>query len=59
MKLIDTTHKLFSPERAEELAAELKAGDPDWNYRAVHDPKGTGDSFIEVSDEDGEFVSRV
>ncbi len=58
MKLIDTTHKLFAPARAETIAAELKAGDPDWDYRVVHDPKGTGDSFIEIFDENDEFVSR-
>ncbi len=59
MKLIDTTHKLFSPEKAEEVACEMAAGDPDWEYRVVHCPKGTGLSFIEIYDEDGEFVSRV
>ena len=44
---------------AEKAAKELKASDPEWDYRVVHDPKGTGYSFIEVFDEDGEFVARV
>lgn len=55
---INTTSKLFTPADAEAKAAELKAGDPDWDYRVVHDPKGTGWSFIEVYDEDGEFVHK-
>lgn len=55
---INTTHKLFNPKDAEDKAVELNAGDPDWDYRVVHDPKGTGFSFIEVYDEDGEFVHR-
>ena len=59
MKMLDTTHKLFPKDEAIKVAAELKAGDPDWNYTPVHDPKGTGYSFIEVYDEDGEFVARV
>lgn len=59
MKTLDTTHTLFAPAAAEKAAADLKAGDPDWDYRVKHDPKGTGLSFIEIYDEDGEFVSRV
>ena len=55
---INTTHKLFNPEEAEIKAAELRDGDPDWSYRVVHDPKGTGYSFIEVYDENGEFVHK-
>lgn len=59
MKLIDTTSKLFSPDKAEAAAAELRAGDPDWKYVVRHDPKGTGYSFIEIFDEDGAFVGKV
>ena len=58
-KRIDTTPRLFSPEEAERLAAELAAGDPDWTYRADHDPKGTGFSRVEITDEDGVFVAHV
>lgn len=57
MKRIDTTPRLFSPEEAERLAAELGAGDPDWIYEADHDPKGTGRSRIKITDEDGAFVA--
>jgi len=59
MKLIDDTYKLFAPAKAEEAAVSLKSGDPDWNYVVQHDPKGTGWSFINIFDEDGEFVGRV
>jgi hypothetical protein len=52
MKLLDTTHKLFSKEDAIKIAAELSKDD-DWEYRPVHCPKGTGLSFIEIYDEDG------
>lgn len=58
-KLLDTTHKLFTPEAAEAAAEELRQGDPDWEYRVVHDPKGTGYSFIEIFDEDGGPVGLV
>ena len=50
--------KLMTPEKAERLAAELRAGDEDWSYVVKHCPKGTGFSFIEIYDEDGEFVSK-
>jgi len=48
----------FSREKANETAAMLNADEyDDWTYVAKHDPKGTGYSFIEIYDEDGEFVS--
>jgi len=58
MKLMDTTHTLYAPEEAERVAAEMNATD-DWTYAVVHDPKGTGYSFIEITDEDGNFVARM
>jgi hypothetical protein len=51
--------KLFTPEKAEAVAAELRKadcphpGEPVWEYIVRHDPKGTGLSFIEIVDEDG------
>jgi hypothetical protein len=51
-------YKLLTPAQAEAVAAELQSGDEDWKYVAIHDPKGTGWSFIEVYDEDSEFVGR-
>ena len=59
MKKLDATEKLFTKEDSIKVAAEMKTGDPDWDYRPVHCPKGTGYSFIEVYDEDGEFVGKV
>ena len=59
MKTLDTTPKLFSPDRAEVVAAEMGADDPDWTYAADHDPEGTGYSRVKITDEDGEFVAFV
>lgn len=58
--IIDSAYGLYSPEDAEKVAAELNAGDEDgWTYKVCHDPAGTGKSFIEAYDEDGEFVHRM
>ena len=58
MKLLDTTGKLFSKDEAEKTCDILNAEEWDeWTYTAKHDPKGTGYSFIEITDENGEFVS--
>jgi hypothetical protein len=51
-------YSLLEPGHAEQIALELQEEDPDWSYRVQHDPKGTGLSFIEIFDEDGEFVGR-
>ena len=59
MKLLDTTHTLYIPEKAEEIVVEMKINDPEWEYKVCHDPKNTGFSFIDVYDEDGEFVERM
>ncbi len=56
MKLIDMTPTLYEPEKAEAIAAEVGAGDPDWTYTADHDPKGTGYSRVKVEDEEGELI---
>jgi len=56
---INNTYKSFSPEKAEQVAAELNAvEDDDWTYVVRHDPKGTGYSFIEVYDEDGYLIGK-
>lgn len=59
MKKIDTTSKLFAPVEAEAYCSVMAANDPDWKYVAVHDPKGTGYSFVEIYDEEGEFVGKA
>lgn len=52
-------YSLMTPAKATELAAKMQADDPDWQYVVVHDPKGTGLSFIEAYNEDGEYVGRI
>ena len=57
---INTTHTLYAPAKAEEIAALLTTADDDgWTYKAKHDPLGTGWSFIEVFDEDQFIIGRV
>ncbi|MBL7164508.1 MAG: hypothetical protein ISS57_18130 [Anaerolineales bacterium] len=55
---MNTINRLFEKEEAQRIVDELNS-DPedDWTYDAVHDPKGTGYSRIEVYNEDGEFVA--
>lgn len=57
--IIRHTHTLYTPAKAEAVAAEMNETDEDWSYVVVHDPKGTGYSFIEVYDEDGILVERL
>lgn len=57
MKKIDETPAYFAPEKAEAVAKELKANDPDWTYEAAHAPGGEGLSRVRILDEDGEFVA--
>lgn len=49
----------MSPAEAEALAQKCQAEDSEWTYRAVHDPLGTGNSFVEVQDEDGNILGRL
>lgn len=56
---MNTTHQLFNPAKVEEVAAEMQAGDDEgWTYRVKHAPTSTGYSFIEIYDENGEFVEK-
>jgi len=50
--------QLFLPEQAEQIAAELQQNDPDWQYKAIHDPSGKGMSYVVIYDEEGEFVGK-
>lgn len=52
-------YTLYEPKEAETMAVELQMDDPEWVYNAVHDPAGLGWSFVEVYDEDGEFLGRI
>ena len=59
MKTLDQTPTLYQPEKAVAVAAEYKTGDPDWEYRVVHDSTGQGYSFVEVYDEDGYMIGHL
>ena len=59
MKTLDTTHTLYTPERANQVVSDMAKSDPDWSYKAIHDPKGTGHSFIEIRDENDDLVGRL
>ena len=53
-----TTH--MTPAKADAMAAEMnRVEDDGWSYKAEHDPKGTGSSFVKAFDEDGEFVHNL
>jgi hypothetical protein len=57
--ILKNNKAFFSKEKAIEVAAEYNKTDEDWTYTAVHCPNGTGYSFVEIHDEDGEFVAFV
>lgn len=60
MITLNTTPKLYKPAKANQIAEMLNADpDDDFEYRVKHDPKGTGDSLIEVMDDDGEFIGYM
>ena len=49
-----------NPADAMEAAAKAQdADDSGWKYVAVHCPQGTGYSFINILDEDGEIVGKM
>lgn len=58
MKTLDKTPTLFDPAKAEAVAKELGASDPDWDYVVRHAPNGAGLSSIDIYDEDGELVGK-
>ncbi len=58
--LINITEQLFAPAKAEEVAKMMNSDiDDDFSYVVVHDPKGTGRSFIRVIDEDGHEIGKL
>jgi hypothetical protein len=59
MATIERPRLLMSPAAARELAAALRAGEEDgWTYTVKDDPTGQGYSFIEIHDDDGQFVGH-
>jgi hypothetical protein len=58
--LLSIQESLFTPEKAEEVAVMLNNDiDDDFTYKVIHDPKGTGKSFIRVYDDEGFYVGKV
>jgi hypothetical protein len=51
---------LLEPLKAEELALALNNDiEDDFVYTVIHDPKGTGKSFIRCHDADGYYVGKL
>ena len=46
-------------EAAERVAKGLQAGDADWEYRVIPDPKGSGRAIVKVYDKEGELLGPV
>ena len=59
MLTIEQPRQFFSKDHAERVAREMGEDDPDWTYTPVHPPDGKGWSFVEIRDEDGEFIGHV
>jgi len=57
--LINQTNTLFTKEKATTTAKMMKENDPEWDYIPVHDPKGTGYSFIEIYDDEKHLLGKV
>lgn len=52
--------KMFHNQEVDAIAEAMQADDPEWTYKAVKAPEGTkGFAFIEIYDEDGEFVGHA
>lgn len=58
MKMIDLTEHLYLPHIAEQVAAELQSEDDEWIYTAIHDPQGTGWSYVQITDENGAIIGK-
>jgi len=60
MLKLQHTKTYYTPTEANDLALLLTSDpDDDWTYIANHDPKGTGSSFVDIYDEDGERVGTL
>ncbi len=60
MKLLDTTHQIFSQAKARQVAAQLNGDvDDDWTYIVEDNPNPDGleTAIIKIYDEDSEFVT--
>lgn len=60
MATLNHTHTIYQNEAAASaVAASMQAGDDDWTYKVIPDPKGSGRAIIAMYDEAGEFVENV
>jgi len=59
MCLTNLPHRLFEKQESIAIASLMQKNDPEWTYIPVHDPKGTGHSFIEIYDEEMEYLGKV
>ncbi len=58
LNIANRPHITFAPEAVDAAAATLNEDEEDGlTYIVHHDPKGTGRSYIEVLDEDGEHIA--
>jgi hypothetical protein len=59
MKTIDTTPRLYTMDKALEVAGQMQEADGNgWHYIPIFDPKGTGYAYIAVYDDDGFHVGN-
>ena len=58
--LLSEGYTLLSPDEADYLA-KLSNDDLDdtWGYKAIHDPKNTGLSYVAVFDEDRYYLGNL
>jgi hypothetical protein len=57
---IDNAYTVYpTAEHADEAVSYLQAGDNDWDYLVVLDPKGTGKAVIAVFDEEHHYLGLL
>jgi hypothetical protein len=57
--IISDESTFLTRDQANELVIILQSDDPEWSYRAIHDPSAEGMSFVEVLDEDNELLGTL
>ncbi len=58
--VLNHTHTIYQDANAASVAASsMQAGDDDWTYKVVVDPKGSGRAVVAIHDEDGVFVANA
>ena len=57
-RIISVEPKRYPHAEAQEIAAKFSASDSEWTYRVVVDSVCDGMSFVDIYDEDDEYVGR-